>query len=284
MTTEIPFQAECMEGLYFTESIEVIPLDSISLSKSVLKRFDQKSLDIAHTLGVIPELSLLVDSNDDSLTQHHIKSSLTYKVTRMQLEIQSLKSALDCEEEKSDQLAEFLQNKVKRTERNLTAAAIITGATVSLGIGAILLSNVAGDSHEYLGIAGGLVEVILGLKILSLDKKITIEHPNNVLRDIYDNQERPSYFPTSVWYYFNKPREVSGNRSLRELLLERWEAYILNDMDESIYLSNGGEYSAEMLYNRANMLDQLDAQMSLINQDLLHLLNQVDDIIYPSNN
>lgn len=283
LTIEIPFQAECIEGLYFNEVIEVIPLDSIALSPSILKRFDQKSLEIAHTLNVLSEIQLLVGSRDDSLKHHHIKSTLTYKVTRMQLEIQALKSALDCEEEKSDQLSEFLNNKVKKTERNLTAAAIITGATVSLGIGAILLADIPGDTHEYIGIVGGLIEVVLGLKILSLDKKIAIEHPNNVLRDIYFNQERPYYFPPSVWYYFNKPRKESDNKSLRKLLLERWDAYILNNLEDSIYLSDGGAYSAEMLANRANMLDQLDAQMSLINQDLLHLLNQVDDIIYPSN-
>ena len=283
LTTEIPFQAECIEGLYFNEAIEVISLDSIVLSKSILESLNQKSLDIAHTLGVIPEVELLVESRNDSLRHHHIKTSLTYKVMRMQLEIQSLKSALDCEEEKSDQLAEFLQNKVKRTERNLTAAAIITGATVSLGIGAILLADIPGDAHEYIGIVGGLIEVVLGLKILNLDRKIAIEHPNNILRDIYYNEEKPYYFPQSVWYYFNKPREESELKSLRELLLERWDAYILNDVEDSIYLSNGGAYSAEMLANRANMLDQLDAQLSLINQDLLHLLNQVDDIIYFSN-
>ncbi len=277
LTTDIPFQGECLEGLHFEKQEDFIDSDPDFFNEEIQK-YDERILAIAYSIGGMEELEQLSTGGIDSLRYLFLKNKLQNRVFKMQMEIHALSSAIDCEEEKSEQLATFLSNKVRRTERNLTAAAIITGAVVSVGIGTMLLSNVGGDAHEYLGIAGGLVEVFLGLRILKLDKKVEISHRTNILKDIYRNDKRPDYFPASVWYYFNLPQIGSDSKSLKEMLVERWNTYILSEEETSIYLSSVGNYNATMLSNRAEMLDQLEAQLNLINQHLLHFLNELDNI------
>ncbi|WP_164675182.1 hypothetical protein [Anditalea andensis] len=191
------------------------------------------------------------------------------KLNLASLEVSAITSGLDCEEEKAEQLASFLERKVSIKERNLTVAAIITGAAISVVSGAILL---AGESDKYIEIAaitGGLVEVWLGLKILRLEKKMAIEHKSNVLQMIRDQDNSQGIFPPSVWYYFNNAPSLE-EVSLRDKLIERWDEF--HDLPEDefgVLFSDGGAYDAEMLDTRAELLDQLGAQITLMQQDIL---------------
>lgn len=232
---------------------------------------------MAIALNVIGDLEKYLKRDLDKLDQLELKSNIYGKIAKMELELSSLMSAIDCEEEKGEQIASFLEKELRKKERNLTVAAIITGAVVSVGTGILLATNsVETDNLEYIGIAGGLTEVFLGISILKLDKQITINHSKNILRDVYESESRPDYFPPSTWYYFNSRNNNKDGISLKEQLISRWETYNMSDENLTVLLSDGGNYSSEMLKGRSNMLDQLESQLGLINKDLLYFLNQIE--------
>lgn len=275
----ISFQEECLQGLAFDNKADNYLIDSIKISPALKEKFDAKTLDMAIALNVIEDLEMYLDQDLDRLDKLELKSNIFSKIAKMELELSSLMSAIDCEEEKGEQIASFLEKELRKKERNLTVAAIITGAAVSVGTGVLLATNsVESNNLEYIGIAGGLTEVFLGISILKLDKKITINHSKNILRDVYESTARPDYFPPSTWYYFNSGNYNKEGVSLKEQLISRWETYNMSVENLAVLLSDGGNYSAEMLKGRANMLDQLESQLGLINKDLLYFLNQVERI------
>lgn len=273
------FQEECLQGLDFDNRADNFLIDSLQINSALQERFDDKTLDMAIALNVIGELEKYAEGDLDRLEKLELKSSIYGKIAKMELELHSLMSAIDCEEEKGEQIASFLEKELRKKERNLTVAAIITGAVVSVGTGILLAtSSVETNNLEYIGIAGGLTEVFLGISILRLDKQITINHSQNVLRDVYESEARPDYFPPSTWYYFNSGNNNKDGISLKEQLISRWETYNMSDENLAVLLSDGGNYSSEMLKGRSDMLDQLESQLGLINKDLLYFLNQIEQV------
>jgi hypothetical protein len=273
------FQEECLQGLIFADSEDYFLKDSLVVSDKLASALDKKALQMAYTLNLVKDLDQLLHPDFDRVEKLALNSKVKSRVLKLSLELQSLAAAIDCEEEKSKQIASYLEKELRKKERNLTVAAIITGAVVGVGTGVILASeNSPNDWAEYVGIAGGLTEVFLGISILRLNRQISISHTKNILNDVYSSETRPSYFPPAVWYYFNSKNQDAGGLSLREMLIKRWETYNMNESGMSLLLSDGGAYSPELLKTRAEMLDQLESQLSLISKDLLYFLNQIDTI------
>ncbi|EON76869.1 hypothetical protein ADIS_2740 [Lunatimonas lonarensis] len=261
---------------------EVFLADSLLIREKLLAYVDEKTVEMAIALNLTSELAEIVTKGIEPGQEQALKSKVMGSVLKMNLELHSLMSAIDCEEEKSEQVASFVERELRKKERNLTVAAIVTGALVGVGTGIMLAANNSGnDLPEYLGIAGGLTEVFLGLSILRLDRKVMIQHTKNILRDVYLSDSRPSYFPPAVWYYFNSQNRNEAGISLKEQLVDRWNTFNSTDESLSLLISNGGAYSPDMLKSRSEMLDQLESQIALISKDLLYFLSRVEALIYP---
>ncbi|WP_293012885.1 hypothetical protein [Mongoliibacter sp.] len=277
ITSPTAFQGECLQGLDFERSEDGFLADSLKVGERLKENFDEKIIDLAIAMNAVPEMESYLDEDLDRLDKLELKTRIFGKIMKMDIELHSLMSAIDCEEEKAEQIASFLEKELRKKERNLTVAAIITGAVVGVGTGLILAAdNSRSDWPEYIGIAGGLTEVFLGISILRLDRRVSINHPKNILRDVYLSEMRPAYFPPATWYYFNSKNNSKEGVSLKDQLLERWETYNMNGDGMTALLSDGGEYSPELLKNRSEMLDQLESQIALISKDLLYFLNQIE--------
>jgi len=269
--TDLPFQAECLEMLIMEDSYKE-DISYFSLEKeSWAAGIDERIYFLAIAIDGKEELReiLAVRDKGDGKVDFYLMQELLQKLNLASLEVSAISSGLDCEEEKAEQLASFLDRKVRVKERNLTVAAIITGAAISVVSGAILLAGESDSYIEIAGITGGLVEVWLGLKILRLEKKVAIEHKVNVLQMVREQNNSKGVFPPSVWFYFTNAPTVDGE-SLRDKLMVRWDEY--HDLPEEefeVLFSEGGAYDGEMLDTRAELLDQLGAQITLMQQDIL---------------
>lgn len=269
--TDLPFQAECLEMLIMEDSHKKDITENSLEREPWAAGLDERIYFLALAIDGKEELRevLASRSEEDSQVDFYLMQELLQKLNLASLEVSAISSGLDCEEEKAEQLAGFLDRKVRVKERNLTVAAIITGAAISVVSGAILL---AGESENYIeiaGVTGGLIEVWLGLKILRLKKKVAIEHKVNVLQMVRDQDNSMGIFPPSVWFYFINAPAIDGE-SLRNKLMIRWNEY--HDLPEEefeVLFSEGGAYDSEMLDTRADLLDQLGAQITLMQQDIL---------------
>jgi hypothetical protein len=261
------------------------PLHTLPLDRALTQRFSYQSLNIANAFHLIPLLSELLKAEQRHAVENSdrteidllkLNQRLTTKILQAHLEIAAISSAMDCEEERADQLAFYLSQKQQRTERILTVAAIAVGAVTGI-VSGFFLGAGRDKKADVIGVVGGFTEVGLASGILFSEKKLEFSHPYNPLREVWKGEDSLGVFPVSVWYYLNYHSPLQPETaSLRTQLIERWlrfgqlSAAKTKRREEEIQLffEKGGKYTSEQLTNRANMFDQLKAVISLMNQDL----------------
>jgi len=271
---QLPFQAECFAALidnhFDSKDISYDPDERDDWKDEV----DERIHFLAHAFELQDDLQELIRLNrrgEDRDTQDTLRRRLLKAVDLTSLEVSAIASGLDCEEEKSVQLADYLDRQIRNQERRLTVSAIITGAVVSTGIGIAVLSGMEGTDPvlQSIGLTAGLAEVYMGLKVLSLRRKIRVEHPINIIQMVIEEDNSKGIFSPAVWFYLNAPTP-GMERSLREKLLARWEAYgRYSDEDFQIFLGEEGLYTPSMLEARSGLLEQLSSQVFIMKQDIM---------------
>lgn len=262
------------------------PLDSLKLDSCLWSNFSLNSLHAANAinlLGLLDEYVHLIDNINaqEDLTirvrRLELASEILQKIDLASLEISSMASELDCEEERITQIADYLSNKEQDKETKLTVAAIVVGALGTVSSVSALIKDDASNVWEYVGAASGISELALGGLILWNKKSIKLSHERNALRDIWEEKKTSDIFPPAIWYYIQYASSPMG--SLRSQILDRWLSFKQIDLEDSknskkliaLYFGNGGFYTTEQLYNRASMYDQLESGIKLIKQDLMIL-------------
>ncbi len=269
------------------------PIHDIQFDTAVTARFSFKSLNVAHAIGILDMLSVYVNlyklqkqnpATEDRLAVVEILQKINQRINIASLEISAIASEMDCEEERADQIATYLKAKEDETETKLTVGAIIIGASGAIATG-LLINN--GNTADYIGIGMGITEATLGLLILLNKGTVTFHHPRNALREIWEGRDTSEVFSAQVWYYLNyfNP-DKPDHPSLRYQIIERWMNF--GQIAEAktkkkrklmeMYFGDGGKYTAEQLTNRANMLDQLEAHINLMKQDLKGLATELEQL------
>lgn len=251
-----------------------------ALTDKELARFTRKSWQMAGLLHVKREMNELMTLEEkrrqqanieDQIRWLELKQQITDKINLASLEISAIAAELDCEEERADQLKGLLQEKMDKAERRITVAAILTGATTGLLVGALNLSKGSGNLSEEIGIAGGIAEATLGFLSLRIKRNHLFNHPKNHLNDVWMGPDSTANFPPVVWYYLNLPFET-GSPSLRASLKQQWmllDQLSLTEAEKTtLYFGAGGIYDIGDLDNRSSMLDQLEATITLMKKDL----------------
>lgn len=264
------------------------PLHELQLDTMLSKSFSFQALNTAQALGMLDMLAQYAKLKAEFKAQPRIElkiamleksAQLHQKIQQASLEVASLASELDCEEERADQIAAYLRDKENEFESRLTASAIIVGALGAVSSGILITSGKQGNQVEYIGIGTGLIEAVLGAIILKNTKKAHFYHPRNVLSDIWYGPAVSNFFPPSVWYYLNYENPQTNTPSIRKQIVELWVKYgqlaykKQKDLDRfhKLLFGKGGIYTADELTSRANMFDQLESQINLMKQDLKHL-------------
>ncbi len=250
------------------------------LTEKDLARFSKKSWQMANLLQVrqvlieimkLEEKPKINFSIEDRIRWLELKQLVADKINLTSLEISATAAELDCEEERANQLKGVLQEKINRTEKRITVAAIVTGATTGLLVGILNLSNKNANLSEEIAIAGGLAEATFGFLSLGIKRHHIFNHPRNHLNDIWLGPDTTSNFPPIIWHYLNLPFDTA-QLSLRESLKKQWisleQLSLENNKKVALYFAEGGVYSDDDLNNRSSMLDQLEAIVSLMKKDL----------------
>ncbi len=274
-----------------TSSVIPSPLHEIEIDSILTSIFSYTSLNIANGIGILDLLTEYVsheeNHRDRPTTESRLKSlelfqKIDYQINLASLEISAVASELDCEEERISQLADFMKEKEGEVEKRLTVAAIVVGAS-----GAILAGVQTSDrGDKVVGITAGIAEATLGTLILLNKKKVDFYHQRNALGEIWKGLETSEIFPPAVWYYlcyFNP--DSSENKSIRYQMIQRWLGFeqIENAKKKkrralfNLYFGEGGRYTTEQLYNRANMYDQLESYIKLMKQELTILSMELNN-------
>lgn len=291
-------KVSCHQQNEFQYTVKTIPqpLYQLSIDSSLTRHFTPASLQVAHAFGMLNLLQQYVETHrqykaspsmEERINLLELSQQINNRINQASLEISSFASELDCEEERLTQIADYLKGKERERESKLTVAAIVVGATGGIGSSALALGDRTDKAGNYVAIASGVTEAVLGILMLTNNRTLTIEHPRNALRDVWEGKDSSGIFPPSLWYYINYYNPAYPEQaSLRYQILQRWMSFKQIDVASTknkkklldMYFGNGGKYSTDQLYNRANMYDQLESYIKLIKQDVMALSLQVENI------
>ena len=281
------------QNAYVYDSVDVPqPFQTLEMDSFLIDNFTYKSLNVAHAIGVLPllkdygrlnELYQLHKSTQNQVNLIEISQLISQKINYASLQISAVASEMDCEEERTSQIANYLKNLDDDKESKLTATSIVVGAS-----GAILTGIYSKqDAGGYIGVTTGIIEAGLGVLILINTRKIEFQHPRNALRDIWEGNYVSSSFPASIWYYLSHHNPaVPEEKALRAQIIEKWIDFGQISTSDSkknkrkleMFFNNGGKYSAEQLSNRADMYDQVESNINLMKQDLKSLSEETNNL------
>jgi uncharacterized membrane protein YeaQ/YmgE (transglycosylase-associated protein family) len=271
------------------------PIHSLDIDTILTNRFSFQSLNTANAIGLIDLLTEYVylkknfkvnPTLERRIEIVELAQKINQRLNISSLEISAVASEMDCEEERADQIATYLKGKEDDAESKLTVGTIVVGAVGAITAGILLANGDAGSTPEFIGIGAGLTEATLGVMILLNKRKIEFYHSRNALKDIWFAPETSTIFPQSVWYYLTYEKPDGSIKSIQKQLVDKWLGFgQIADTKEknkekvySLFFGEGGKYKADQLANRANMHDQIEAQINLMKQDLKLLALELENL------
>ncbi len=258
-----------------------------SLIKLLSKKYTNYGLMVANSADLLIQLcdyeheKMRLQDDPSALQRVKVlekKERIVNRISLFRAQVAGVAAELDCEGERADQLSTYLSKMESNQTKNLTVASIVSGAVG--GVAAALLS---GNQSKDAAIAGGIGSAVLGLISLSSNKKITFKHPRNLLRDVWFIPLRSKNYPPMVWNMLSRTMfSNSGEFSVAYYARKSWQSYWeLKPSDKKsakkvkLLMSEGGSYSANELKLRANMINQLQAAVKLIDEDVQGLLSEI---------
>ncbi|HTJ52458.1 MAG TPA: hypothetical protein VL443_23525 [Cyclobacteriaceae bacterium] len=254
--------------------------DSLSNAHPILNSYlSEHDRIMANALGITSAIAQLATMRSDTtVVGHQQYAKLTIEIQNRLLlaasEIDGIAAELDCEGERAEQLAHYLDNLNNKRSIRLTAASIIIGAAITIATAAVSTS----DTQNAIGISGGLVTAVLGALILNpAGKKISIDYSHrNILHDIWFAPTSSDIYTPFVWYVLNEKKFSNSYQvALTQSIRTRWTNFEFdNAMDaskEELFFGHGGIYTAEDLHTRAAFLNQLQSTIRSIHQDMQSL-------------
>lgn len=275
----------------YEESELPTPLYQLKINTLLESNISRKSLNIANAIGIIDHLTtyaILKENKSKTIPIDHklnlisLRQDIFQKINNASLIVSAVSSEMDCEEERTSQIANFLEGKQDDLESKLTIGAIVVGASGAIATGGTIDNERLSNS---IGIGTGITEASLGLLMLFNKRKIDFFHERNALKDVWLGSKTSSNFPPFIWYYLNyaDPKDLE-NKSVREQIIEKWKSF--GQIDEGdkpqkadqLYFGKGGSYSADQLNNRADMYDQVESHINLLKQELMALSLEIEKL------
>lgn len=272
----------CIPPTYFLKAEQTLPndaIDSLSVNDELNSVFSRQNILMLYALGLNKEIKEIQKLKGNTSVSAEIrKLTINNKVNRTLLlalsDINAAAAELDCEAERVDQVAGYIDNINASRNNKLVVGSIALGAAASIA-GALITNN---NVNNAVGITGGVLGGGLGFFTLNpKGKKVEFFHPHNLLRNVWTETDSDQSFSPFIWYMLSE-KEFSndGNSSLLHNLKTRWIDYQFdsneNQGNHSVIFSDGGIYFADDLHSRAAMINQLQAVIRSINQSINNLI------------
>jgi hypothetical protein len=284
--------AEQVSGVTPVPSVSDLPQlnheEAAQISAST--SFSVRAVEAAHALDVLPYLKQLPDA-ERALVEHRdgaresllvLRSQMIERILLVSFQNNSLIAEISCEEARAEHLADSLETQNDDRARLLTIAAIVVGGIWGIVGGSLALAdNTVGEA--IVGIVGGVLTTAFGAAALFQDQGGYLGHPRNLLREIWEGPATPLLFPDVIWRFLNRPLEEDPSITHRTLIIARWRrdgrlGSPGSDEEKrrtTLMFGEGGEYTVDDLYARAQMFNLLESQIGLTSEFMERLLKEL---------
>ncbi|HEY9261973.1 hypothetical protein [Chitinophaga sp.] len=275
----------CAPAAAYSNDPAKAPLKNTDSLLSANKDMPVHEVLIANASGTLELIQQLKTAIADTtvagfMRKTDIRTQIHHRLLLATMEIAGVAAELDCEGERADQLARYLDNFNSKRNTRLTVASIIVAAITTIATVAIKDDG----PQNAAAISGGLLSAGLGaMTINAAGQKIKLLHERNVLRDLWYTPDTSAIYPPFTWYVLNEKHfSNSGQSSLAANIKQRWEKFDLDlpvgAADEKLFFGGGGIYKSDDLHKRAAMVNELQSTIRSINQDLQRLLQYLGSL------
>ncbi len=197
------------------------------------------------------------------------------RVEEARLAIARIAAELDCEGERADQVGNYLQEKSQSWVQGFTVASLVTGAATGIASSILMAADTSKGSQLAVGVSGASVAGALGFGALAVHPRLPFSHRRNLLADVWNGPRASAAYPPVVWAYLSRPEFSNrGDQPIRAKIAARWKSFAdLETDDVKLFFGPGGDYDERQLHVRASMLNQVKAEVELLNQELADVLN-----------
>ena len=252
--------------------------------------FSWRAIKTAHAIDVLPLINQLELAEElpalDASRQIRIlalRQEALGRVLLAMIAVSSTAAQVSCEIERTYQVADRLKNAEQARIKQQTLWAVIIGGAAAVASGGFSLAESVVEG--IVGIVGGTIAGSLGISALYQESEQYFEHPDNVLREVWNGPTKPQYIPPAIWQFLDRPISEQDEKQLtfREELVNGWRqegrlgAAGSEEEQRRIQLlfADGGIYRSSDLVVRGQMLDMLRATIVLMNRELELLIREV---------
>ncbi len=269
------------------EEFQLLGAESYAKDTLFNRHFELHEYLVACATGSLYHIHQLLDQKQDTsvtgrLSRLESIADVQIQISRFRTELDGISAELDCQGERADQLATYLDEIDQRRSDRFTVSSVIIGSVTTV-VAALMTS---GSAEDITSVAGGLVAAGIGaMTIRPKGKKMVIKHERNLLKEIWNKPEKSADFPSSIWYVLNKEgfSNLKGS-TLAESITNRWKSFEIeqssSEAEIELLFGQGGLYTADLLKKREAMLNQLQSSIRGINQDLDRFMDQLSDKLY----
>ncbi len=247
--------------------------------KSILVagKLDAHDYTLAMHIGLVPLLNQYL-TNGNAQEKLSLKQKITERILLFNTEVEAVVAELDCNGERYDQLAHFLEDRNQKVNTRLTVASIVTGAALAISTSIVNNDKV----NKGINISGGVVGAALGFMVLNpKGKKVQLQTRRSLLNNVWKETNNDRAFPPALWRVLNeKSFSNEGKQSLIQTLKKRWLTFVFDDkltkQDEQRFFGINGYFSEEDIQHLADMHNQLQASVRTIQQDMRSLIATIN--------
>ena len=271
-----------------------IPLAAPPSSEPPPAGFSKKAIAIAEVIDALPllrqipplEAEAATGSTAAELKLLRVHQRITDRIVLAILDVSRTIAAIECENERGDQLQDWLQKAEDRRIRRLGFTSIMAGALTSIVSGALALAAPAAAAASIAGVTGGMIEAGAGVAGLEGSAAGSFSTKPNILSEIWEGPPESTLFPPPVWRYLTRPpSDDTSGLTVRQTLLAQWGAGErfgeLGSQAEhdriALLFGPGGAYTIDDLNARDALLDLLQATITKMNQELQILLHELTE-------
>lgn len=260
-----------------------------------LPKLSPGAQEIAREIGVTPLIEQLyrlperdrIAGGTMSLTALSLRQEITEVVLGTSLEVDGIIAEIDNELAQMSAIRADLETRRDRAIGINTIANIVASGVTGVVGTALQFKNSTANLGNGIGVAGAGISTFLSLIGLRQQRggHKTLGVAPNLLAKLFDKKpEFHSDYPEEVWTYLNAiPPAQAGTETRRALLIKRWKDLGLIESIETpkgqrkvelltSSVSQQRSLTIDLLNDRAAMLEDVRAQVSLMKRDLSKLM------------
>lgn len=283
------------ESAYYYDSLVAasarnFKYDTSGCGEVIRNRFSRRATNIAKDIGVYGLLcqyarleAKTTKSNDPELFA--AKYELEQRIGVASSDVTSILAEIDCEKSRISEVESHLDEWIDARINRFTVASILAGSISAIATSAIALDRPddSNTEQQYTAISGAVVSGYLGLRAVSVKKKIKLMHARNHLRDFLENPKESRLYAPNIWNFIVKDFTIKDKKTTgRQEVLNRWAILGFFDPQDKDYerkrkllMSDGGDYEIDDLVARTAMLDVVAAEIDLIKYDIKRLQQEI---------